>query len=226
LNEEQIAKALTPYPEGLAIATKCGLERYKTSGVDEIQSRLKGSREEIRASAEGSLQRLRRQQIDLLQLHRIDPQVRLEVSVEALAELQSEGKVRHIGLSEVSLDELKRGVAVAPIASVQNRYNVRDRGHEQVLTYCEERGIAFLPWFPLGNGGLCKADGPLAGVASRHGVTPSQIALAWLLARSPVLIPIPGTASIEHLRENVAAVDLRLSAADLAELDQIGSKRS
>ena len=193
-------------------------------GVEGIQSRLKGNRAEIRASAEGSLKRLRIQRIHLYQLHRIDPEVRLEDSIEALAELQDEGKVQHIGVSEVSLEELKRALSVAPIASVQNRYNVRDRKHDDVLAYCADRGIAFLPWFPLGNGALCNADGPLAAIAAGHSATPSQIALAWLLARSPVLIPIPGTSSLKNLRENVAALEVRLSAADLVELDQFASR--
>lgn len=225
LNEEQIAEALSPYPDGLVIATKCGLERFRTAGVEGIQSRLKGSRAEIRASAEGSLERLRLQRIHLYQLHRIDPEVRVEHSIEALSELQGEGKLQHIGVSEVSLDELKRALSVAPIASVQNRYNVRDRKHEDVLAFCEDRGIAFLPWFPLGNGALCSPDGPLGAVAARHARTPSQIALAWLLAKSPVIIPIPGTGSLKNLRENVAATEIRLSSADLAELDQIASRR-
>lgn len=221
INERQIAEALAPYPAGLAIATKCGIERFRPDPDGLIDARMKGSRAEIRASIEGSLSRLGVERIDLYQLHRIDPVVPVEESIAALAELRSEGKLRHIGVSEFTVADLDRARAVAPIATVQNRYNVRDRKYDDVVDYCAANGIGFMPWFPLGSGRLCAPDGPLAPVAARHGATPSQIALAWLLARSPVMLPIPGTASIAHLEQNVAAADVTLTAGDLADLEAV-----
>ena len=215
INECQIAEALAPYPAGLVIATKCGIDRRAR---DWAQTRPKGAPAQIRASCEGSLRRLKVDCIDLLQLHRVDPGVPLEESVFALAQLQKEGKVRHIGLSEVDVEQLQRARAVAPIATVQNRFNVADREHEPVLEFCEARGIGFIPWFPLGNGSLCAQDGPLGRIAARHRVAPPQVAIAWLLERSPVLLPIPGTASVAHLEDNVAA-SVNLTQADIAELD-------
>jgi aryl-alcohol dehydrogenase-like predicted oxidoreductase len=200
------------------LATKCGIDRRTR---DWAQTRNKGSRTEIRASCEGSLQRLRLDRIDLYQLHRIDPAVPIEESVDALAELQSEGKVRYIGLSEVSLEQLKQALVIAPIATVQNRYNVADRQHEAVLDFCAANEIGFIPWFPLGSGSLCAKGGPLDPLAMRLGVTASQVALAWLLERSHVLLPIPGTASIAHLEENVAATRVNLSQQDRADLDEV-----
>jgi aryl-alcohol dehydrogenase-like predicted oxidoreductase len=166
---------------------------------------------------------LRLECIDLFQLHRVDPSVPIEESVDALAQLQREGKVRHIGLSEVNVDQLERARAIAPIATVQNRYNVTDREHDVVLNYCETHSMGFIPWYPLGSGSLCAKDGPLASAASRLGATPSQVALAWLLARSPVVLPIPGTASAAHLEENVAAQKLTLTKDDLADLDSLAA---
>jgi aryl-alcohol dehydrogenase-like predicted oxidoreductase len=216
INERQVSEALAPYPAGLVIATKCGIDRRAR---DWSQTRTKGSPSEIRASCEGSLRRLRLERIDLYQLHRVDPAVPLEDSVGTLADLQREGKVRHIGLSEVSLEELERAQRVAPIATVQNRYNVADREHEAVLGHCEVNGIGFIPWYPLGSGSLCTADGPLGPIAQRRGVTASQVALAWLLARSPVVLPIPGTSTLSHLEQNVGAARISLTLQDRSELD-------
>ncbi|MBA3729890.1 MAG: aldo/keto reductase, partial [Sphingomonas sp.] len=202
INERQVAEALAPYPANLVIATKCGIDRRAR---DWAQTRTKGSRAQIRSSCEGSLRRLRVERIDLYQLHRIDASVPIEESVGALAELQREGKVRHIGLSEVSLEQLNRAEAIAPISTVQNRYNVSDRKHEAVLNYCEDNSIGFIPWHPLGDGSLPRNNGPLVSIASGLGVTAAQLALAWLLAGSPVMLPIPGTASVTHLEQNVSA---------------------
>ena len=223
INERQIAEALAPYPSRLVIATKCGIDRRAR---DWAQTRTKGSPAEIRASCEASLKRLRVERIDLYQLHRVDPAVPIEESVGALADLRREGKVRHIGLSEVTVEQIERARGSAPIATVQNRYNIADREHEAVLGHCEVNGIGFIPWFPLGSGSLCAFDGALARAARRLGATPSQLALAWLLARSPVILPIPGTASIAHLEENVAAADLRLSADEMTGLDQLAKLAS
>jgi len=220
INERQIAEALAPYPAGLVIATKCGIDRRAR---DWAETRTKGSRAEIRASCEGSLRRLKVERIDLYQLHRVDPAVPIEESVMALGELQREGKVRHIGLSEVSVDQIERARAVAPIATVQNRYNVAAREHEAVLAYCEAQGIGFIPWDPLGSGSLCAGDGPLQPIARARGLAASQVALAWLLARSPVMLPIPGTGSLKHLEQNMAAAAVRLAPADADLLDGLGS---
>jgi aryl-alcohol dehydrogenase-like predicted oxidoreductase len=218
INERQIAEALAPYPPGLVIATKCGIDRRAR---DWSQTRAKGSPAEIRASCEGSLRRLRVERIDLYQLHRVDPAVPIEDSVGALADLQREGKIRHIGLSEISVEQLERARKIAAIATVQNRYNVADREHEAVLNHCEANAIGFIPWYPLGSGNLCATGGPLEPVARRLGLTPSQVAIAWLLARSRVMLPIPGTSRISHLEQNAAAARVKLEAADLAELDQL-----
>jgi aryl-alcohol dehydrogenase-like predicted oxidoreductase len=218
INERQIAEALAPYPPHLLIATKCGIDRRAR---DWGQTRAKGSPPEIRASCEGSLRRLQLERIDLYQLHRVDPAVPIEDSVGALAELQREGKVRHIGLSEVSVEQLERARKVAPIATVQNRYNVADREHDAVLDHCEVNGIGFIPWYPLGSGSLCAPGGPLDFLARRIGATASQVALAWLLARSAVVLPIPGTSSLLHLEQNVAAARVRLTAEDIFELDRL-----
>ena len=216
INERQVAEALAPYPADLVLATKCGIDRR---ALDWAETRNKGSRAQIRASCEGGLRRLKVERIDLYQLHRVDPNIPIEESIGALAELRSEGKVRHIGVSEVDVDQLKRARAVATIATVQNRYNVADRKHEAVLEHCEAQAIGFIPWYPLGSGSLCASDGPLQPIASRLGVTAAQVALAWLLARSPVILPIPGTKSIGHLQENAKAAALRLSTKDLADLN-------
>ncbi|MFF8787039.1 aldo/keto reductase [Streptomyces sp. NPDC015125] len=220
--EELVARALHPYPAGLVIATKGGVVR---TGPDLWHSA--GRPEDLRAMCEASLRRLRTDTIDLYQLHRLDPQVPMADQLGTLTELQRAGKIRHIGLDSVSADELARAQDIAPIASVQNRYNLLDRAAEDVLELCEKRGTAFLPWFPLGHGALAEGAGTagtaLATVAARHGATPGQIALAWLLHRSPALLPTPGTGSPAHLDENLAAADIALTEGDLALLGALAA---
>ncbi|MEY2570932.1 MAG: pyridoxine 4-dehydrogenase [Acidimicrobiaceae bacterium] len=210
VSEELIAEALHPYPDDLVIATKGGLVRPGPGVWDPD-----GRPEHLRAACEGNLGRLRLDQIPIYQLHRPDPAVPFEDSVGALVELQREGKVRHIGLSNVSTDELDRARAITPIVSVQNRFNAADRSSDAVLDACERGGIAFIPWAPVGGHRPGHGEG-LDVVAARHGASPVQIALAWLLARSPVMLPIPGTGSVAHLEENIAAADIALSDDDLA----------
>jgi len=213
VNERFIADTLHPYPEGLVVATKGGLTRPRREAWDRD-----GRPEHLRVACAASLRRLRLERIDLYQFHAPDPRVPFEDSVGTLAELRSEGKIRHIGLSNVSVDQLRKALRLAPIASVQNRYNIADRSSEDVLAECTREGIAFLPWYPLEAGGSAGGKGALARVAARHKATPAQIAIAWLLAHSPVMLPIPGTSSIAHLEENVAAAGIQLSPEDLAEL--------
>jgi pyridoxine 4-dehydrogenase len=213
VNELQIAEALHPYPEGLVIATKGGLVRDSAGSWNR-----NGRPAHLREACEASLRRLRVEQIDLYQLHAPDPNVSVEESVGELARLRDAGKIRHVGLSNVSTDELERAQQIVPVASVQNRYSFVDRGWEDVLDACERKGIAFLPWFPLGTGSLSRRGGALDRIAARRGATPAQIALAWLLHRSPVVCPIPGTSSLEHLEENVAAREIGLTDDDLAAL--------
>ncbi len=212
VSEEIIAEALAPYPAGVVIATKAGLVRTGP-GEWPIDARP----ERLRECVEGSLRRLRLERIDLFQLHRIDPNVPVEESLGALTDLQSAGKIRHIGISETSVEEYERAKKSAPIVSVQNRYNVTDRSAEDVVAACERDGIAFLPWFPLGGSGTPEHDA-LARIAERHNATETQIALAWLLARSPVMLPIPGTSSIAHFDENLAAAGITLTPEEMAEL--------
>ena len=212
VSEELIAQALHPYPDGLVIATKAGLER---PGPDRWTPN--GRPEHIRRECEGSLRRLRLERIDLYQLHRIDPKVPEAEQFGIMAELQREGKVRHVGLSEVDADAVERARRIVPIVSVQNRYNVADREWEETVDYCEREAIAFIPWFPLGAGNL-RAEEIVTRVARRLGASPIQVALAWLLDRSPMMLPIPGTSRVKHLEENVAATALRLSDEDRAEL--------
>ncbi|MEU6326966.1 aldo/keto reductase [Streptomyces sp. NPDC047049] len=215
--EELVARALHPYPDGLVIATKGGVVR---TGPDRWH--IAGRPEDLRAMCEASLRRLRTDTLGLYQLHRLDPQVPMADQLGALTELQQAGKIRHIGLDSVSAAELTQAQRLATVASVQNRYNLLDRAAEDVLELCEKRGTAFLPWFPLGNGTLAGGAGPtLATVAARHGATPGQIALAWLLHRSPVLLPTPGTGSPAHLDENLAATDIALTEGDLADLARL-----
>jgi pyridoxine 4-dehydrogenase len=218
VSERLIAEALHPYPDDLVIATKAGFER---SGPGRWE--MNGRPEHLRQACEGSLKRLRLDRIDLYQLHRIDPQVPAEESLGTLLELRDEGKIAHIGLSEVSVDELRHARGIAPIVSVQNRYNIADRAAEDVLAECEREGIGFIPWFPLSTGELARPGGPLAEAAERHGATPAQLALAWLLHRSPVMLPIPGTASVEHLEENVAAAEIELADSEIRELTAAAS---
>lgn len=215
INERQVAEALHPYPEGLVIATKGGL-RHEQQG-EWIRD---GRPENLRASCEASLGRLRVDRIDLYQLHSVDPGVPFEDQIGTLAELQHEGKIRHIGLSNVDARQLAQAREQVTVVSVQNRYNLADRHSEGVLEACERDGIAFLPWFPLGFGDLTRGGGRLAEVASAKGVTQAQVALAWLLRRSPAMLPIPGTSSVEHLEENVAAASLELTEAEFAELSR------
>jgi pyridoxine 4-dehydrogenase len=205
VSERLIGETLYPYPEGLVIATKAGFER---SGPHRWH--VNGRPEHLRAACEGSLRRLRLERIDLYQLHRIDRNVPLEDQLGALADLQREGKVRHIGLSEVSVADLRRVREAVEIVSVQNHYNLANRRAEDVLDHCEDEGLGFIPWFPLGAGDLAEPGGPLDRAARALDATPGQVALAWLLRRSPVMLPIPGTGSVAHLEENMAAGGLEL----------------
>jgi pyridoxine 4-dehydrogenase len=213
VSERLIGETLHPYPEDLVIATKGGLLRDGPG-----QWRRDARPEHLREACEGSLKRLKLDRIDLYQLHRIDPRVPAEEPLGALAELREEGKIRHIGLSEVSVEQIQRAQQIVPIVSVQNRYNLTDRDSEDVLDFCEREGIGFIPWFPLATGDLARLGGPLDEIATRYGASPSQVALAWLLWRSPVVLPIPGTSSVEHLVENVAAASLELDEEEFAEL--------
>jgi pyridoxine 4-dehydrogenase len=204
--EETLAAALYPYPGGLVIATKAGQARPAPDTFVPL-----GRPEYLRQQVELSLRRLRVERLDLLQLHRIDPAVPLEDQLGALRDLRQEGKIRHIGLSEVSIDELKQARSTVEIASVQNRYHLADRQWDDVVDHCAAEGIAFIAWWPLGGGQLVKGDGVFGAVARELDATPAQVALAWLLHRSPALIPIPGTGSRHHLDANVAAADLPLT---------------
>jgi pyridoxine 4-dehydrogenase len=215
VSEELIAEALHPYPGGLVIGTKGGLTR---SGPGQWHPDCRP--EYLRETCEESLQRLRLERIDLYQLHTVDPNVPVEESVGALAELRDEGKVAHVGISNVNVEQLERAREVTPIVSVQNRYSIGDRDSEPLLDVCERDGLAFIPWFPLGSGGIA-TDGAISRIADAHDATPFQVALAWLLARSPVMLPIPGTSSVEHLEENVAAASLRLSQEEFEELSAL-----
>jgi pyridoxine 4-dehydrogenase len=213
VNEVQIAEALHPYPEGLVIATKGGVVRDGSGAW--IRD---GRPEAVREHCEASLRHLRLEQIDLYQLHGPDRDVPLEDAVGELARLREEGKIRHVGLSNVGAEQLRRSLRVVPVVSVQNRYSLGDRGSEDVLEACEREGIAFLPWRPLATDSLAREGRPLDRVARTHGATRGQIALAWLLHRSPVACPIPGTSSLEHLEENMAAGRLQLSEDELRSL--------
>jgi aryl-alcohol dehydrogenase-like predicted oxidoreductase len=206
VSENLIAEALHPYPDGLVIATKGGMRR---TGPGEWP--LDARPERLKQCCADSLRRLRLERIDLYQLHAPDPKVPFEDSVGALKELQDEGKIRHVGISNVSLEQLEQARGLVDVVTVQNRYNLTDRSSENVLDACDQAGIGFIPWFPLAVGSLAEAGGALEEVAHAHDATPAQVALAWLLARSPVMLPIPGTGSIEHLEENVEAVELTLT---------------
>jgi pyridoxine 4-dehydrogenase len=212
--EELIKKALHPYPSDLVIATKAGLTRHGP-GI----WRPVGRPEYLRQQAEMSLRNLGLEQIPLFQLHRVDPQVPLADQVGELKSLQEEGKIGYIGLSEVTVDQVKAAQRIADIATVQNLYNVANRGAEELLDYSATHSIGFIPWFPLATGNLAKPGGALAELAARHGVSPSQLALAWLLHRSPVMLPIPGTSRVAHLEENVAAAGISLSDAEYAAIE-------
>ena len=221
VSENLIAEALHPYPDGLVIATKGGLRR---TGPGQWPRDARPER--LKECCEGSLRRLRLERIDLYQLHSPDPAVALEDSLGALKELQDEGKIRHIGISNVSLEEFERAREVVDVVTVQNRYSLADRHSEDVLETCEELGIGFIPWFPLATGDLANPGGPLDEIARAHDATPGQVALAWLLARSRVILPIPGTSSVAHLEENVAARDLRLTDEDVHGLAEAVRGRS
>jgi aryl-alcohol dehydrogenase-like predicted oxidoreductase len=216
VSENLIAEALRPYPEDLVIATKGGFER-PGPGTWEANCRP----ERLKRCCEDSLRRLGLERIDLYQLHTVDRKVPIEDSIHALAELQEEGKIRHIGVSNVNVEQLERARSVAPIVSVQNRYNVSDRTSEEVLGTCERDGLAFLPYFPLAVGRLADRGTKLDEIARRHSATAAQVALAWLLARSPVAVPIPGTSQVAHFEENLRAQELELDEEELSTLDEL-----
>jgi aryl-alcohol dehydrogenase-like predicted oxidoreductase len=215
VSEDLIAAALHPYPTGLVIATKGGLDR---PGPHKWQP--SGRPQRLREELEGSLRRLRLERIDLWQLHRIDPAVPEEDQFGTMRRFQDEGKVRHLGLSEVSVEQIERARRVFPVASVQNRYNLADREWEGEVGHCQREGIGFIPWFPLQVGKRAEKGGTLAQVAEPLGATPNQVALAWLLQRSPVMLPIPGTSKVVHLEENVAAAGLKLTREQMESLDR------
>jgi pyridoxine 4-dehydrogenase len=216
VSEEIIAEALHPYPQGLVIATKGG---YVRPGPNQWVEN--GKPEHLRSACEGSLRRLHLDRIDLYQLHRIDPKVPAEDQLGTLKDLQAQGKIKHIGLSEVSVRQVQHARTIVPIVSVQNRYSITDRGSEDVLEYCEKEKIGFIPWFPLGAGRVSGSESPIRRIAARWKATPSQVALAWLLARSPAVLPIPGTSKVKHLEENVAAAELKMDANIMQELDRM-----
>jgi pyridoxine 4-dehydrogenase len=213
VSEDIIFEALHPYPEGLVIATKAGLTRQGPGKWLPV-----GRPEYLRQQCEMSLRRLGVEAIDLYQLHRIDPKVPAEEQFGLLSDLLDEGKVRSVGLSQVGVDEIRAARAVVPVASVQNLYNLTDRSSEDVLDYCEAEGLGFIPWFPIAAGSLANPGGPVDAVASETGATPSQVALAWLLRRSPVMLPIPGTKSVGHVEENCGAATVVLTDDQVASL--------
>ncbi len=218
VSEELIAEALYPYPNGLVIATKGGFDRPGSG-----QWTVNGRPERLREELDGSLRRLRLERIDLYQLHRIDPDVPEEDQFGFLQMARQKGKIRHIGLSEASVEQIARARPFFPVASVQNRYNLADREWEGVLDYCDRQGIAFIPWYPLQVGKVGQQGGAIVEIAERHHATPSQIALAWLLQRSQVMLPIPGTSRVTHLEENVAAAGFSLSREDF---ERLGERQS
>ncbi len=216
--ERLIGETLAPYPPGIVIATKGGITRQGPAKTEYV-----GRAGYLIQCVEMSLRRLKLERIDLYQLHRIDPRTPLEESLGALKRMQEQGKIRHIGLSEVSPAEIEDAEKIVPIVSIQNRYSLGDRRHEETLNYCERRGIAFLPWYPYAGGKLLKSEHPaaqaLARIAARYGATVPQLSLAWLLQRSPVMLPIPGTSKVEHLEENVAAAQLKLKPEEWREVE-------
>ena len=220
--ERLICEALHPYPPGLVIATKGGITRQGPAKTEYV-----GRPGYLIQCVEMSLRRLRLERIELYQLHRIDPRTPLEESLGALKLLQDQGKIRHIGLSEVTPAEIEQAQQVVPIVSVQNRYSLADRRNEQTLKWCEQRGIAFLPWYPMAAGKLLKPDHPisqtLTQMAERYHATPAQLSIAWLLHRSPVMLPIPGTSQVKHLEENIAAANLNLDPDEWLQLEQMTS---
>ncbi len=214
VSEQLIGEALAPYAKGVVIATKAGLTR---SGPD--QWLPVGRPEYLIQEVEMSLRRLKLERIDLWQLHRIDPKVPVEESLGAIKKLQEQGKIRHVGLSEVKPHEIDQARKVVDIVSVQNQYNLSDRQHEDVVEYCTKHKLAFIPWFPVASGKLAKPGGKLDAAAKAHGATVSQLSLAWLLHHSPVMLPIPGTSSVAHLEENIAAAGVKLSNAEWKEIE-------
>ena len=219
VSERLIAEALHPYPKNLVIATKGGLTR---SGPN--QWAPVGRPEYLRQCVEMSLRRLKLERIDLWQLHRIDPRVPVEESLGAIKELQQQGKIRHVGLSEVTPDEIERAKKVLPIVSAQNEYNLSDRKNEKTLEYCEQHTLGFIPWFPVAAGKLARAGGRLDQAAKQHHATVAQLSLAWLLHQSPVMLPIPGTSSVDHLEENIRAAALHLSDNEWNAIEASGTK--
>ncbi|HXO87037.1 MAG TPA: aldo/keto reductase [Candidatus Acidoferrales bacterium] len=218
--ENLIREALHPYPKGVVIATKAGLVRTGPNAWAPV-----GRPEYLRQECEMSLRRLGLDRIDLFQLHRIDPKVPADEQFGLLRDLQSEGKIRYAGLSEVSVADIKAARKVLPIVSVQNLYNITDRKHEDVLDYCTRENLGFIPWFPLATGRLAKPGSALDRIAQRQGAEPGQVALAWLLKKSPVTLPIPGTSKVKHLEENIAAALVELDDAIFAELDGLGKSK-
>jgi pyridoxine 4-dehydrogenase len=218
VSEELIHEALHPYPDDLVIATKAGLTRAGPGDWRPV-----GRPEYLRQECEMSLRRLGLERIELFQLHRIDAKVPLDEQIGELKALADEGKIHHIGLSEVSIEQLQEAQRTAEIVSVQNLFNLTNRSAESLLDHCEEHGIAFIPWFPLATGELAKSGGPAAAVSEETGASPSQVALAWLLRRSPVMLPIPGTSTVSHLEDNLAAADLELTDEQFDALDQAAS---
>jgi aryl-alcohol dehydrogenase-like predicted oxidoreductase len=217
VSEELIYEALHPYPKDLVIATKGGLVRPPDRPGQWLRN---GRPEHLKQACEGSLRRLQLERIDLYQLHAPDPDVPYEESVGALKELQDEGKIRHVGVSNFTVPQLEKARAIVEVVSVQNLYNLTDRSSEDVLDYCEREGIAFIPWYPLASGDVTKPSGPLADVAAMHDATPAQISLAWLLHKSPVMLPIPGTSSIEHFEENIGAGAIELGAEEMSRIEK------
>jgi len=215
VSENLIAEALHPYPSGLIIATKGGFTRQGPNRWAVV-----GRPEYLRQCVEMSLRRLKMERIDLWQLHRIDPAVPVEDQIGELKKMQKEGKIRHIGLSEVSVNDIERAVQTAQIVSVQNKYNIADRTHEEVLQYCEKQNLGFIPWFPMEAGKLNKPGGALDHAAKSHNASTAQLAVAWLLHHSPVILPIPGTSSVKHLEENVAAAEIKLSDMEWQTLEK------
>jgi aryl-alcohol dehydrogenase-like predicted oxidoreductase len=219
VSENLIAEALHPYPKGLVIATKGGFTRQGPNKWAQV-----GRAEYLRQCVEMSLRRLKLERIDLYQLHRFDPKVPIEESLGELKKMQDEGKIRHIGLSETSVTEIQRAQTMVNVASVQNKYNITARDSEDVLEYCAKNKIAFIPWFPLAAGKLSKPGGVLDELAKAHKATASQLAIAWLLWRSPMMLPIPGTSRVKHLEENVAAAEIKLSQAEWKSLEESAAR--
>ncbi len=221
VSERLIGETLAPYSDGTIVATKGGLTRVGPQKWLPV-----GRPEYLNQCVEMSLRRLKVDTIDLWQLHRIDPKVPVEESLGVIAELQKQGKIRHVGLSEVKPEEIEQAQKILPIVSVQNEYNIGNRKHEDTLEYCEKHNIAFIPWFPVAAGKLAQPGGVLDQAAKRHDATVSQLALAWLLHHSPVMLPIPGTSSVKHLEENTAAAGLRLSDEEWAAIEKEAEKQS